>query len=266
MPGNELLGSDRIDIAFICSGPFAKGRKTHGFVPLAVPMTGESHFYRSYLTVKDEAFQSLADLKGRTFAFTDPESNPGKLMSEQFVEGKLTGGSKFYWQTDTGNAEFCIFVGANPFEANYGHPLRAQKVTEATVDGRMKIAVIDPRCSKTASRAWKWLPVEPVNGVPAIAMAMIQWIIDNRRYDATYLANANKGASRQDKEPTWSQASWLVRINEDGTPGKFLRGSDLGGPTETRSRKDGSSWRFAHFITKCGSAVFYQSQVRLVKI
>jgi tetrathionate reductase subunit A len=119
-----------------------------------------------------------------------------------------------------------------------GRPCAAQKVTEGTVDGRMKIAVIDPRCSKTAARAWKWLPVEPVNGVPAIAMAMIQWIIDNKRYDAGYLANANKAASRQDK-PTWSQAAWLVKIDDDGTPGKYLRGSDLGRDVEPVPRKTG---------------------------
>jgi anaerobic selenocysteine-containing dehydrogenase len=99
-----------------------------------------------------------------------------KAMSDQFTEGKFTAGSKFYWQADTGNAEFILFVGANPYEANYGPPLRVQKITQGLVDGRMKIAVVDPRCSKTASRAWKWLPVEP-NGVSALAMAMIQWII-----------------------------------------------------------------------------------------
>lgn len=171
----------------------------------------------------------------------------GKAMSDQFDEGKFTGGSKFYWQADTGNAEFCIFVGANPFEANYGPPLRVQKVTEGTVDGRMKIAVIDPRCSKTASRAWKWLPVEPVNGVPAIAMAMIQWIIDNKRYDARYLANANMAASKKDKEPTWSQAAWLVKIGEDGKPGKYLRGSDLGLEKEIRPAKKEGEWEFDAF-------------------
>lgn len=176
----------------------------------------------------------------------------GKAMSDQFVEGKFTGGSKFYWQADTGNAEFCIFVGANPFEANYGPPLRVQKITEGIIDGRMKIAVIDPRCSKTASRAWKWLPVEPVNGVPAIAMAMIRWIIDNRRYDAAYLANANKAAARADNEPTWSQAAWLVKINPDGTPGKYLRASDLGRPVEQRAKTDGAAWPFDAFVVKSG--------------
>ena len=178
----------------------------------------------------------------------------GKAMSDQFVEGKFTGGSKFYWQADTGNAEFCIFVGANPFEANYGPPLRGQKITEGTVDGRMKIAVIDPRCSKTAARAWKWLPVEPVNGVPAIAMAMIRWIIENKRYDAVYLANVNKAAAKADSEPTWSQAAWLVKIGPDGKPGKYLRGSDLDRPVEPRPKKDGTTWDFNAFVSKSGDA------------
>ncbi len=177
----------------------------------------------------------------------------GKAMSDQFVEGKFTGGSKFYWQGDTGNAEFAIFVGANPFEANYGPPLRVQKITEGTVDGRMKIAVIDPRCSKTASRAWKWLPVEPINGVGTIAMAMIQWVMDNNRFDAAYLSNANKAAARKDGEPTWSQAPWLVKIGEEGAPGKFLRGSDLGRARDTRTNKEGKGWDFDSFIVKQGS-------------
>lgn len=176
----------------------------------------------------------------------------GKAMSDQFVEGKWTAGSKFYWQADTGNAEFVIFVGASPFEANYGPPLRVQKITEGTVDGRMKIAVIDPRCSKAAARAWKWLPVEPVNGVGAIAMAMIRWIIDNNRFDTRYLQNANKGAAKANGEPTWCQAAWLVKIGEDGKPGKYLRASDLGKPVEKRTKEDGTQWEFDAFVVKSG--------------
>jgi anaerobic selenocysteine-containing dehydrogenase len=84
-----------------------------------------------------------------------------KAMSDQFVEGKFTDGSKFYWQADTGNAEFLLFVGASPYEANYGPPMRAGKITQGMVDKGRKIAVVDPRCSKTAGRAWKWLPVAP---------------------------------------------------------------------------------------------------------
>ena len=67
---------------------------------------------------------------------------------------------KFYWQADTGNGEFILFVGANPYEANYGPPLRNGKITDGIVNNGMKIAVVDPRCSKGTARAWKWLPVQ----------------------------------------------------------------------------------------------------------
>jgi tetrathionate reductase subunit A len=174
-----------------------------------------------------------------------------KAMSDQFVEGRWTGGSKFYWQADTGNAEFILFVGANPYEANYGPPLRVQKVTQGLVDGRMKIAVVDPRCSKTAARAWKWVPVRPT-GVGALGMAMIHWIIENKRYDARYLANANKAAAIADGEPTWTEAAWLVRISADGKPSTFLRGSDIGLAPEKRDKKEGGQWEFDPFIVKKG--------------
>ena len=175
----------------------------------------------------------------------------GKAMSDQFIEGKWDGGDKFYWQGDTGNAEFVIFVGSSPYEANYGPPLRIQKITEGLVDGSMKIVVVDPRCSKTASRAWKWLPVDPINGVRGVAMGMIQWIIENKRFDARYLQNANKAAAKADREPTWCQAAWLVKIGEDGKPGKYLRGSDIGLPIEKRPKKkaEDGEWEFDAFVT-----------------
>jgi len=157
----------------------------------------------------------------------------GKAMSEQFVDGKFTAGEKFYWQGDIGNSEFIIFVGASPFEANYGPPGRVPKITTGLVDGRLKMAVIDPRLSKTAAKAWKWLPNKP-GSEGAIAMALIRWVIDNDRFDARYLANANKGAARADGEPTWCNASWLVKLDGEGVPGAFLRAADLGLSTSAK--------------------------------
>ncbi len=170
-----------------------------------------------------------------------------KAMSYQFEEGQWGGAKKFYWQGDTGNAEFILFVGASPYEANYGPPLRCGKLTQGLIDGRLKIALVDPRCSKTAARAWKWLPVRP-NGVAAVGLGLMHWIIENQRYDARYLANANKAAAKADHEPTWTQAAWLVKINQDGTPGIFLRGSDIGLPKEKRSKKEGGDWEFDSFL------------------
>jgi phosphonate transport system substrate-binding protein len=78
---DELLGRGEIDLAFICSGPYVSGKEKFGFVSLAVPEVHGSHFYRSYLIVnKTSPYHRLEDLRGHTFAFTDPDSNTGRLV------------------------------------------------------------------------------------------------------------------------------------------------------------------------------------------
>ena len=172
----------------------------------------------------------------------------GKAMSEQFVEGKFTGGEKFYWQTDLANAEFVIFVGASPFEGNYGPPLRAGKITEGLVSGRLRYVVVDPRLSKTAAKAWKWLPAIP-GTEGALALAVIRQVIEMEGYNKGYLMNANKAAADQNGEPTYCNATWLVKLDDKGQPGKFLRGSDLGLEPEMRDKADGSGqWSFDPFV------------------
>jgi anaerobic selenocysteine-containing dehydrogenase len=151
----------------------------------------------------------------------------GKAMSEKYEDGKWTGGDKFYWQGDVANSEFVIFVGASPFEGNYGPPRRSRSVTLAQVDNGMKMVVVDPRLSKTAAKAWKWLPIKPGTEA-AMALGLMRWIFDHERYDARYLSAANKAAAAAIGEPTWTEATWLVKLDEEGKPGKFLRASEIG--------------------------------------
>ena len=166
----------------------------------------------------------------------------GKAMSYQWdydekdAKMKWTKEKKFYWQCDTANSEFIIFVGASPLEANYGPPLRAGKLMDNLANKKVKFAVIDPRFSKTASKAWKWVPSLP-GSEGAFALAMIRWIIENKRFDSIFLANSNKAAAKKDNEPTFCNASWLVKI-EKGSPGAFLRGSDIGIEKEARKFTD----------------------------
>jgi len=78
---NALFGKGAIDLAFVCSGPYANGKEKYGFELLSTPQVHGSHFYRSYLIVnRDSLYHSLKDLKGTVFAFTDPDSNTGKLV------------------------------------------------------------------------------------------------------------------------------------------------------------------------------------------
>ena len=171
----------------------------------------------------------------------------GKAMSEQYQEGSWKGGVKFYWQTELEGAEFILFVGANLFDANYGPPNRTARLIPNIISGKTKIAVADPRLSKLASKAWKYLPVNPgTDG--ALAMAIMQFIIKNQRFNAAYLANANRAAAKASGEPTWCNATWLVKI-KDGKPDVFLRASEIGlAPQEVRKTKDGKEYEFEYMV------------------
>ncbi|UCD72046.1 MAG: molybdopterin-dependent oxidoreductase, partial [Syntrophobacterales bacterium] len=116
------------------------------------------------------------------------------------------------------NAEFVIFFGTGAFEANFGPPPMTEKVTKSLRERNFKMAVVDPRLSKTAAKATWWVPIKP-GGDGDLALGMIRWIIENEKYDKTFLENANKGAAKADGETCWSNASYLVEIEDDGPAG-----------------------------------------------
>ena len=97
---NELIGMGQIDLAFICSGPYAGGREKFGFQALAMPRVRGSHLYRAYLIVnKDSPFNKLTDLRGKVFAFTDPESNTGNLVPTYWLRKTGTTPKDFFGKT-----------------------------------------------------------------------------------------------------------------------------------------------------------------------
>ncbi len=171
-----------------------------------------------------------------------------KALSEQYVGTDFKDGQKFYWQPDTENSEYILFVGSNLFDANYGPPNRAPRMTQRLVDGKLKCTVLDPRFSKLAAKANRWVPIKPGTDA-AFAMGMTRWILENKRFDARYLANANKAAATADKEATWSNGPWLVKLDKDGKPGPFLRASEIDlKAKEVRKDKDGKEFDFEYLV------------------
>ncbi len=63
------------------SGPYVLGQREFGLVPLAVPVIGGQQTHRSCLVVRaGSSVRTLADLRGQSFAFTDPLSIAGGLV------------------------------------------------------------------------------------------------------------------------------------------------------------------------------------------
>ena len=117
---NELLGKGQIDLAFICSGPYVVGKEKYGFELLATPEVQKSHFYQSYLIVnKTSSFQNFEDLRGKVFAFTDPDSNTGKLVPT-------------YWLSQMGERPETFF---SKTIYTYSHDNSILAVAKSLVDG-----------------------------------------------------------------------------------------------------------------------------------
>ena len=77
---NRLLETGKVDFAFVCGGPYVSGHDRFGLELLVAPVVKGETVYYSYLIVPSESTaRNLSDLRGKSFAFTDPQSNSGKL-------------------------------------------------------------------------------------------------------------------------------------------------------------------------------------------
>ncbi len=77
---NDMVRTGDVTFAFVCTNPYLQGRSDFGMELLVAPEVNGEPTYYSYLVVRSDApYRSLADLRGRTFAFSDPLSNSGRL-------------------------------------------------------------------------------------------------------------------------------------------------------------------------------------------
>jgi anaerobic selenocysteine-containing dehydrogenase len=192
------------------------GPKNNGFVFDAGRIEHGRKELKSWFT--KSSFGSVNDFEHTTIC----------EQSHHIAYNELTGGDNDHMKPDLMNAEFVIFWGTGAFTANFGLTPMAEKVTNGKVHRGMKTAVVDPRLSNDAAKADWWLPVKP-GADAALAQAFIRWIIENERYDAGYLVNANKAAAVADGEPSWTNGTHLVRV-EDGQGVALLTASEAGIP------------------------------------
>ncbi len=81
---NQMLLNNEVDMAFICSGAYTRIKETNQIEILAVPVCNGKPFYQAYIiTNKQSGIEKIEDLEKKSFAFTDPLSNTGKLYAEK---------------------------------------------------------------------------------------------------------------------------------------------------------------------------------------
>jgi phosphonate transport system substrate-binding protein len=117
---NDLIESGYVDLAFVCSLAYVIGKEDFDMELLVVPEVNGASVYHSYIIVPAESgARSLQDLKGKTFAFTDPLSNSGRLYPSYLLQQAGTTADIFF--------DRYIFT--------YSHDNSIRAVAENIVDG-----------------------------------------------------------------------------------------------------------------------------------
>src|SRR5215469_8723703 len=112
----EALGNGSLDFAYLGGLTYVKAHRQYGVVPL-VQRNSDLEFHSLFITGGSSAVKSLADLKGKTFAFGDINSTSGHLMP--YMELKRAG----------------VNVDADlKFRYSGSHPATAKAVESGAVD------------------------------------------------------------------------------------------------------------------------------------
>ncbi|GAB4160558.1 MAG: phosphate/phosphite/phosphonate ABC transporter substrate-binding protein [Candidatus Promineifilaceae bacterium] len=75
---NDLIQSGDVDVAFVCTSAYVIGKQEFGMQLLVAPeVMGESVYHALLIVPAGSQAQSMADLRGSVFAFTDPISTSG---------------------------------------------------------------------------------------------------------------------------------------------------------------------------------------------
>jgi phosphonate transport system substrate-binding protein len=119
----DLLLQGKLDFAWVCGYPYV--RHADQMRLLAVPVYQGRPLYQSYIIVpaSDKSSRRFQDLRGRIFAYSDPDSNSGYLYPQSLLADAR----------ETGD----VFFGRSFF--TWGHP----RVVEAVAVGLADAGAVD---------------------------------------------------------------------------------------------------------------------------
>lgn len=140
----------------------------------------------------------------------------------------LTEGKEVELKADPVHAEYILVIGANIYEAlQPGVNTYAATVAHRSSEDKVKFTIVDPRATNASTHAENWIPIKPGQD-GAFAMGLIRWIIEQERYNRTFLAAPNPKAADSRGHACHSNATHLV-ITDTSHKNyrRFLRAGDL---------------------------------------
>lgn len=84
---NALIARGEVDFAFVCTSAYLEGAEAASMELLVAPtIDGESTYYSQLIVPRTSSTTTIEDLRGRTFAFTDPMSLSGRVYPTYLVQ------------------------------------------------------------------------------------------------------------------------------------------------------------------------------------
>lgn len=179
---NDLLKEGKLDFALVCTGAYLVAQKEFNLELLAAPVIEGKTFYQAYIIVnRNSSLVNFSDLRGKSFAFTDPLSNTGYSYVIKLLKDKNTAPEEFFNRT--------IFT--------YAHDNSIQAVSRNLVDGAtVDGLVFDYLKEKTPERVEQlkvihkseWFGIPPFVYVPGrndLLIKEIQKILIEMHLDET---------------------------------------------------------------------------------
>jgi len=158
------LEKRELDFAFVCSGPYTRDHEKFGAELLVAPQSHGQPFYHAYIIAPiDSPAKSLADLRGKSFAFTDPKSNTGKIVPTYMVAKEFGAIPEKFFAT---------------VKFTYSHDKSIEEVAKKNVDGASVDSLIYDYLAAKApanTKLTKIVAKSPPYGIPPF--------VANRRAD-----------------------------------------------------------------------------------
>jgi len=151
----DLVRADRLDFAWVCSPPYLRNRDR--MVLAAVPVHRGRPLYQSYLIVpaSDRTTHGFADLRGKVYAFSDPDSNSGWLAPQAAMRHLHIDSSTYFKRT------FFTWAHKKVVEA-----VAVGMAQGGSVDGYVweTLKVLHPELTARTRVAWKspWYGFPPI--------------------------------------------------------------------------------------------------------
>lgn len=179
---DNMLEKGDLNIAFLCAGPYVKDRDKFGAELLVAPQSYGQSFYHAYIIVhKDSPIRSMADLKGKTFAFTDPKSNTGKLVPTYMIAKKFNATPETFFSS---------------FTFTKSHDKSIEAVAKKIVDGASIDSLIYDYAAKknpTYTSQTKIIEKSPPYGIPPVVV--------NKKIDPKLKAKIKEAFLKMHEDP-----------------------------------------------------------------